>query len=465
MSAQPALRRNRELSLLVLALIMGAGALTLVQLARNSDKVSVAVPLIAIVALAYVAAHVVTRKFARQADSLVLPLVAGLNAIGLAAIYRLSPRGFGATQVTWTALGLACFAGTLVLVRDYRVLSRYKYILGFAGVGLLLLPLTPIGAVVNGARLWVKVGGFQFQPAELSKICLVAFFAAYLADRKELLAIATKRLAGLHVPDFKHFGPLLVMWGISLAVMFYERDLGSSLLFFSIFLLMLYVATSRVIYTAFGALLFVGGAIVGYQAFSHVQSRVQVWLDVFDPELIQGPSYQLAQSMFALATGGLFGTGLGQGRPDLIPVAETDFIFAVVGEELGLMGTVAVLLTFMLLVGRGLRVALHARDDFGQLLAAGLTFILGLQTIIILGGVTRLMPLTGITLPFMSYGGSSILSNFVLVALLIRISDQTTAAPPPAHTAEILIGGRLGGTPEGSGGRLGGTPEGSGGRP
>jgi cell division protein FtsW (lipid II flippase) len=418
-----------------------------------------------IVAVGYVAAHFVTRRFAKQADSLILPLVAGLNAIGLAAIYRLSPRGFGATQVTWTALGLACFGLTLVFVRDYRVLARYKYILGFAGIALLLLPLTPVGAVVNGARLWVKVGGFQFQPAELSKVCLVAFFAGYLADRKELLAIATKRIAGLHVPDLKHFGPLLVMWGVSLAVMFYERDLGSSLLFFSIFLLMLYVATSRVVYTAFGALLFVGGAFVGYQAFSHVQSRVQVWLDVFDPELIQGPSYQLAQSLFALATGGLFGTGLGQGRPDLIPVAETDFIFAVVGEELGLMGTVAILLTFLLLVGRGLRVALHARDDFGQLLAAGLTFILGLQTIIILGGVTRLMPLTGITLPFMSYGGSSILSNFILVALLVRISDQAAAAPPPAHTAEILIGGRLGGTPEGSGGRLGGTPETSGGRP
>lgn len=444
MSVQPALRRNRELSLLVLALIVGAGALALVQLARNSEKIAVAAPLIAIVAAAYAGAHVITRKFAKQADSLVLPLVAGLNAIGLAAIYRLSPREFGAPQVTWTALGLACFAATLVLVRDYRVLSRYKYILGFAGIALLLLPMTPVGAVVNGARLWVDIQGFQFQPAELSKICLVAFFAGYLAERKELLAIATKRIAGFHVPDFKHFGPLLVMWGVSLAVMFYERDLGSSLLFFSIFLLMLYVATSRVVYTAFGGLLFVAGAFVGYQTFTHVQQRVQVWLDVFDPELISTPggSYQLAQSLFALATGGLFGTGLGQGRPDLIPVAETDFIFAVIGEELGLMGTVAVLLTFMLLVGRGLRAALRARDDFGQLLAAGLTFILGLQTIIILGGVTRLMPLTGITLPFMSYGGSSILSNFILVALLVRISDQEAAEPPPAHTAEILIGGR-----------------------
>ena len=444
MSAQPSLRRNRELSLLILALIVGACALTLVALARGTGKVSLAVPLMVIVAVAYILAHVVIRRVAKQADSLVLPLVAGLNAIGLAAIYRLAPRGFGPTQVTWTAMGLACFAGTLFVVRDYRVLSRFKYILGFAGVALLLLPMTPVGAVVHGARLWVRVGAFQFQPAELAKVCLVAFFAAYLAERKELLTIATKRIAGIHVPDFKHFGPLLVMWGISLAVMFYERDLGSSLLFFSIFLLMLYVATSRIVYTAVGALLFAVGSFVGYQAFSHVQTRVQVWLDVFDQDLIGGPSYQLAQSLFALATGGLFGTGLGQGRPDLIPVAETDFIFSVIGEELGLMGTVAVLLTFMLLIGRGLRVALHARDDFGQLLAAGLTFVLALQTIIILGGVTRLMPLTGITLPFMSYGGSSILSNFILVALLVRISDQTATAPPPAHTSEILIGGRGG---------------------
>jgi cell division protein FtsW (lipid II flippase) len=334
------------------------------------------------------------------------------------------------------------FVATLIVVRDYRILARYKYILGFIGVGLLLLPITPLGATINGARLWIRIGSFSFQPGELAKICLVVFFAAYLAERKELLAIASRRIAGLHVPDLKHFGPLLVMWGLSLAVMFYERDLGSSMLFFSIFLVMLYIATARFVYMAFGGLLFLIGAFVGYQAFSHVQLRVTVWLDVFNPDLINDESFQLAQSLFALATGGLFGTGWGQGIPGDIPAAHTDFIFSVIGEELGLLGTSGVLLCFMLLVARGLRVAINARNDFGQLLGAGLTTILGVQTFIILAGVTRLLPLTGITLPFMSYGGSSLLSNFILIALLVRVSHQNAAEPEPAATAEILIGGR-----------------------
>jgi cell division protein FtsW (lipid II flippase) len=286
------------------------------------------------------------------------------------------------------------------------------------------------------------VGSFSFQPGELAKVCLVIFFAAYLAERKELLAIATRRIGRIHFPDIKHFGPLLVMWMLSLAVMFFEKDLGSSLLFFSIFLVMLYIATARIAYMLVGLVVFAAGAYAGYVTFSHVQLRVQVWLDVFNPRLISDESYQLAQSLFALATGGLFGTGLGQGRPDLIPAAHTDFVFAVIGEELGLLGTAAVVVCFMFLVGRGLRIALGARSDFGQLLAAGLIVSLGIQTIIILAGVIRLLPLTGITLPFMSYGGSSLLSNFVLMALLARVSNQNAADPDPAQTGEILIGGR-----------------------
>jgi cell division protein FtsW (lipid II flippase) len=427
MSAQPAGLRNRELSLLILALLLGCGALALVALARNQADVGPAIPLMVLLSVFYVAAHLAMRRWASQADPLILPLTAVLNALGLAAIYRLSPQDLGPTQVTWTLVGLGLFVATLLLVRDFTVLGRYKYILGFIGVGLLLLPMTPLGVTVNGARLWVG---------------LVIFFAAYLAERKELLAIASRRLAGLHFPDIKHFGPLLVMWGISLCVMFFEKDLGSSLLFFSIFLVMLYVATARIAYMAIGSVLFIGGAYLGYQAFSHVQSRVQVWLDVFNPDYIAGEGYQLSQSLFALATGGLFGTGLGRGRPDLIPEADTDFIFSVIGEELGLLGTAGVLVCFMLLVARGLRASLRTRDDFGQLLAAGLTAIFAIQTIIIIGGVTRALPLTGITLPFMSYGGSSLLSNFILIGLLIRISHQSAAAPPPAHTAEILIGGR-----------------------
>lgn len=397
-----------------------------------------------LLSLFYIGAHIVVRRAAPQADPLILPLAAVLNAMGLAAVYRLSPDEFGPAQITWTVVGIGCFVATLLVVREYQVLSRYKYILGFAGVALLLLPLAPgIGATINGARLWVALGPLSFQPGELAKICLVVFFAAYLAERKELLAIASRRLAGFHVPDLKHFGPLLVMWGLSLAVMFFERDLGSSLLFFSMFLVMIYVATNRVVYVAFGLLLFLIGSYVGFRLFTHVQERVQIWLDVFDPRYISDEGYQLAQSLFALATGGLFGTGLGQGRPDLIPAAHTDFIFAVIGEELGMLGTAGILLCFMLIVARGLRIAMQSRDDFGQLLSMGLVTIFGIQTLIILAGVTRLMPLTGITLPFMSYGGSSLISNFILIAILIRISHETTAAPDPAMTGEILIGGRL----------------------
>ena len=442
MSVSVSYRRNHELALLILALIIGGGAIALVQLARNSEKIAKAAPVALLLVVFYIGAHIVTRRVAKQADPLILPIAAVLNALGLAAIYRLSPQRFGPTQVTWTMLGIALFVATLLIVRDYRILSRYKYILGFLGVGLLLLPMSPLGATIRGARLWVQVGSFSFQPGELAKVCLVVFFAAYLAERKELLAVASKRIAGLHFPDIKHFGPLLVMWGLSLAVMFFEKDLGSSLLFFSIFLVMIYVATARIAYLSIGAVLFAGGAYLGYQTFSHVRARVTVWMDVFNPKYIDDESFQLAQSLFALATGGLFGTGLGRGRPDLIPDAHTDFIFSAVGEELGLLGTSAVLLCFMLLVARGMRIAVNSRDDFGQLLTTGLITILALQTIIILGGVTRLMPLTGITLPFMSYGGSSLLSNFILIGILVRISHQIADEPEPAHTAEILIGGR-----------------------
>ena len=443
--AQAAARRNSELSLLILALIAGGGAIALVALGLDSEKPEAAIPYVAALVVCYVTAHIVIRKVAREGDNLILPITALLNAIGLAVVYRLTTTDeqFGPAQVLWTAVGTVVFIGVLIVLRDYRILARYKYLLGFLGVGLLLLPLAPgIGETVNGARLWLKFGGYSFQPGELAKICLVIFFAAYLAERKELLAIASRRVMGMHVPDLKHFGPLLVMWGLSLAVMFFEKDLGSSLLFFSIFLLMIYIATARIVYMVFGFGLFAAGAYLGYQYFSHVQMRVQVWLDVFDPARINDEGFQLAQSLFALATGGLFGTGFGQGRPDLIPEAQTDFVFSALGEELGLLGTSAVLLCFMLVVARGLRIALNARDDFGKLLAAGLTTIFGVQTIIILGGVTRLLPLTGITLPFMSYGGSSLLSNFILMALLIRISHSAAAERPAAHTAEILIGGR-----------------------
>ncbi|MDP9225531.1 MAG: FtsW/RodA/SpoVE family cell cycle protein [Actinomycetota bacterium] len=438
---QSAVTRNRELVLLILALFIGASALALVAVAHNTNRISIAVPYIVVVVIAYIVAHVVMRRFAPRADPLILPLAAILNFLGLAVIYRLSPHRFGPSQVTWTLVGIALFVATVVVLKDYTILARYKYLLGFAGVALLLLPITPLGATINGARLWVRFP-FAFQPGEPAKICLVLFFAGYLAERKELLAIASRRVLGIHVPDLKHFGPLLVMWGLSLAVMFYENDLGSSMLFFSIFIAMLFIATARPIYVFFGGLLFAAGAYFGYQQFGHVQERVTIWLHVFSPRLVENQSYQLAQSLFAFATGGLFGTGLGQGRPDLIPAAHTDFLFSALGEELGLLGTAAVLLCFMLLVARGFRTAMVTRDAFGQLLASGLMTIFGIQTFVIIAGVTRVLPLTGVTLPFMSYGGSSLLANFVLIGLLVRISHQTASAPDPALTGEILLGGR-----------------------
>ena len=439
--------RNRELSLLILGLVVGGAALALVALARDDGEAAVAAPFITVLAIAYLAAHFVVRRVAPRANPLILPLAGIVNGLGISAIFRLSEyqayQDTASAQLTWTLVGIGCFVGTLLLVRDARQLTRYKYIFGFAGVGLMLLPLAPgIGREINGAQLWVDLGFITFQPGELAKICLVVFFAGYLAERKELLSIASRRVLGMHLPDLKHFGPLLVMWGLSLTVMFYLKDLGSSLLFFSIFIVMLYIATARFVYVAAGIGLFAIGSYIGYQTFVHVQNRVQVWLDVFDPKYVTDEGFQLAQSLFALSSGGLFGTGFGQGRPDLIPAAHTDFLFSVLGQELGLMGAGAIVLCFLLMVGQGFRIAITQRDDFGQLLAAGLTTILGIQTFIILAGVTRLLPLTGITLPFMSYGGSSLLSNFILIALLVRLSHQESTQRPPAHTAEILIGGR-----------------------
>ena len=435
-------KRNHELSLLILALIVGLGAITLVALSHSITRVSGAAPMMAIVFICYVVAHLATRRFAPQGDPLILPIVAIVNVLGLAVVYRLSPDKLGQNQSIWIIVGIAAFIATLMIVRDSSVLSRYKYIFAFAGVLLLLLPLSPLGSRINGARLWVGAGSYSFQPGELAKLCLVIFFAAYIAERKELLSYAPKRFLGMHVPDLKHFGPLLLMWGLTLVVMFYETDLGSSLLFFSIFVVMLYIGTARAVYLALGGVLFAVGALAGYVVFAHVQVRVDIWLHTFDPKLINDEAYQLAQGMFALATGGLFGTGLGQGRPDIIPAAATDFLYNSLGEELGLMGTAAVLICFILLVGKGLRISLNQRTDFGRLLAAGLTVTFGLQTFIILAGVTKLLPLTGITLPFMSYGGSSLVSNFILMALLIRLSHERMAQRAPAQTSEILIGGR-----------------------
>jgi cell division protein FtsW (lipid II flippase) len=428
-------RRNVELGLLILAIFLAVGAYALVGLGRDQTVPPGVAGYGLVLAGGYVFAHLVVRRFAPQADPVFLPTAVLLAGLGFAVIFRLNPDLAGA-QTLWLLFGLGLFSLTLVLIRDHRQLDAYTYTIGLLGLVMLLLPLAPgIGRTVRGARLWVGIGPLQFQPAEIAKVLIVIFVASYLNTRKELLAVATRRLGPIALPEPRHLAPLLVAWGVSLVVLFLERDLGSSLLFFGIVVVMLWVATGRVAYLILGGLLFAVGAFFGYAAFSHVQDRVAVWLNVFDPEFIQDEGYQLAQSLFALATGGILGTGLGQGRPGFIPDAHTDFVFSAVGEEMGLLGTMAVLVLFVLLIFRGFRAAVRAPDGFGQLLATGLSAILALQTFVIVGGVTRLIPLTGITLPFVSYGGSSLVANFVVLALLIRVSNaQTPTGRTEEHT-------------------------------
>jgi cell division protein FtsW (lipid II flippase) len=418
-------RRNTELGLLIVAIIVALGAYALVGLGLRGRVPAGLAGYGLMLVGGYVAAHLVVRRWAPDADPILLPTAALLAGIGFAIIFRLQPK-LAAAQASWLLFGLVLFAVTLIAIRDHRQLDGFTYTIGLLGLLMLLLPLAPvIGREVRGARLWVDLGPIQFQPSEIAKVLIVIFAASYLNARRELLAVATRRLGPIALPEPRHLGPLLLAWGISLAVLFFEKDLGSSLLFFGIVVVMVWVATARGAYLALGGVLFAVGAFLGYQAFSHVQERVTVWLHVLDPEFIQREGYQVAQSLFALATGGIAGTGLGLGRPQEIPDVETDFVFSAIGEELGLLGTMALLLLFVILIGRGFRASI-GRDGFGQLLATGLTTILALQTFVIIGGVTRLIPLTGITLPFVSYGGSSLVANFVLLALLVRVS----AVPP-----------------------------------
>jgi cell division protein FtsW (lipid II flippase) len=415
-------RRNSELGLVILATILALGAYALVGLGRD-ERVPVGILAYGLlVSGGYVFAHLVVRRFAPDADPIFLPTAGLLSGLGFAVIYRLDPDR-AAAQAGWLLFGLVLFALTLVVVRDHRQLDAFTYTIGFLGLVLLLLPLVPgLGTEVRGARVWIDVGALRFQPAEIAKVLIVVFAASYLSARKELLAVATRRLGPLALPEPRHLGPLLFAWLVSLAVLFFQKDLGSSLLFFGLVVVLLWVATARFAYLLIGTVMFAAGAAFAYRTFTHVQDRITVWLHTFDPEFIQDEGYQIAQSLFAMATGGIAGTGLGQGRPQDIPDAPTDFVFAAVGEELGLLGTIVLLLLFVMLVARGFRTALTRADDFGQLLAAGLATILALQTFVIVGGVTRLIPLTGITLPFVSYGGSSLVANFVLLALLVRTS-------------------------------------------
>jgi peptidoglycan glycosyltransferase len=426
---EAAARRSTELGLVVLAVILAAGGYVLTALAKGTRLPADLAPFAAGAAALALAAHVAVRRFAPRADGTLLGLAVLLNGIGFVTIARLDPD-LARYQSLWTAVAVGAFVATLAAVRRIRDLERYRYTFALVGIGSLLIPAVPgIGREINGARLWVSLGPFNFQPGEAAKVTLVIFLAAYLVEKRELLSTPTWRVGPVMLPDPKHFAPLLLAWGSSILVMVREKDLGSSLLFFAVFLAMLYMATARASYVGIGAVLFGIGATIAYQIFGHVRSRVTTWLDPWPTAQDQG--FQLVQALFAFGSGGFAGTGLGLGSPGSIPNASTDFVFAAIGEELGLVGTTAVLLVYLLLVGVGFRIALRAEQPFLKLLAAGLTTILGVQTFIILGGVTRLIPLTGITMPFVSYGGSSLLANFVILALLLRISDEVARRAEP----------------------------------
>jgi cell division protein FtsW (lipid II flippase) len=390
----------------------------------------------------YVVAHLAVRRFAPRADPTLLPIAFLLNGIGYVTISRLD-RDLARVQAVWTAVGIGAFVLTLVVVKHARTLERYKYTFLLLGVAALLVPSLPgIGREINGARLWVRAGPINIQPGEAAKVLLVVFFAAYLVDKRELLAAGTRHLGPFRLPDPKHLGPLLLAWGFAILVMVREKDLGSSLLFFAVFAAMLYIATERLSYLVVALGLFLAGAYIAYQLFGHVQDRVSSWIDPWS--VSQTTGFQLVQSLFALGSGGFAGTGLGLGSPQKIPNASTDFVLSAIGEELGLLGTVAVCMLFLLLVGSGFRIAIQTERPFAKLFAAGLTIIIGVQTFVIIGGVIRVIPLTGVTLPFISYGGSSLIANFVIIALLLRISDETVEraeAPGAVATARTALGG------------------------
>ncbi|MFU8840081.1 MAG: FtsW/RodA/SpoVE family cell cycle protein [Nitriliruptoraceae bacterium] len=423
--------RATEARLLAGAVLVSSAAGVLLGWSRSSELPPSA--LITGVAMAVIAivAHLTVRTMAPDADPTLLPIAFLLNGLGLVFVQRVdvaTGSELAAAQAVWTAVSIGAFCLVLLLVREVRRLGRLQYTFGLATIVLLLAPLVPglTAGVINGAQLWIDVAGMRFQPGELAKLTMVVFLAAYLERNRALLSVATYRFGPVLLPAPRHLAPLLVATGTALVIMAGLRDLGSALLFFGTFIAMVYVATGRLAYPVLGAVAFAIGATIAYQLFGHVRVRVGIWLDPWTD--VSGAGYQLAQSLFALATGGLTGTGLGFGRPQDVPFSATDAIFVVIGEELGLLGATAVLLLYLALAIRGLRIAQTAHDEFATLLATGLTVLLAFQTFVIIGGLTRLVPLTGITLPFVSYGGSSLLSNYLLIALLLRISDESRGA-------------------------------------
>jgi len=431
--------RNLELMLLAGVWVITFVAIALVQLGALGTTEPTMLGLILVVSGLSLVMHVVLRFVGREADPFILPIATLLNGIGIAGIYRIDLaegemgwESVSVRQVVWTALAIIIAIITILIVRNHRVLQRYTYLAMLVGVVLLLLPMLPgIGRTISGARVWIGVGPFTFQPGEIAKIALAVFFAGYLVTRRDSLSMVGRKFLGLKLPRVRDLGPILVIWALAMSVIVFQRDLGTALLYFGLFLVMLYVATGRFSWVLIGLLLFVGGAFAASRTLEYVEGRVNNWLDAFNPAIYDadGGSYQLVQGLFGLANGGLVGTGLGQGMPDQTPVAQSDYIIATLGEELGLAGVFAILALYLLFVSRGFRIGFAGQDDFGKLLAVGLSFVVALQCFVVIGGVTRVIPLTGLTTPFLAAGGSSLVANWIIAALLLRVSDSVRSQP------------------------------------
>ncbi len=463
-------RRNAELGLLAFAMVL-VGAYAAASEAGLAGRVTAGFlgPVFALGAL-FLVAHLVIRWLAPYADPVLLPAVALINGFGVVFLRRLDIAavkshgsngipvfgGTGGRQLLWSLLAIGGALVVLVIVRDHRSLSRYAYTLGLAGIVLVMIPaiLPARFSSINGAKLWIKFGSFfAIQPGEFAKVLLLVYFAYYLVRKREVLSLASKRFRGIDLPwGGRTLGPVVTAWLLSLMVLVLEKDLGTSLLYFGMFVVTLYVATQRVSWLIIGLLLFIGGAFLAYALgvavggpFANFRQRADIWLDPFSTKIgsdgnpiVTGTGYQLVQSLLGLGTGGLFGSGPGVGRPDLVPLVRSDFIFAGMGEEIGLFGLTAILVMYLLIVERGLRAAIGVRDSFGKLFAGGLAFTLGLQVFVIVGGVSKLIPLTGQTTPWLSAGGSSLVANWLLVALLLRVSDAARRpAGGPAQLQEL----------------------------
>lgn len=430
--------RNIELGLLLAALGLSALSIALVQWGALGGLDWALLTYAAGLAGLSLGLHLVLRVMARDADPFIVPIATMLNGLGITMIHRLDlasgATGWGAAgvrQMAWTAVALVIAIAVLLIVRNYRTLLRYRYLAMLAGALLLTMPLWPgIGRTVNGARIWIEIGSMSFQPGEVAKIALAIFFAGYLMTARESLRSVGTTVLGIRWPRVRDLGPLLVIWVLAMGVLVFQRDLGTSLLYFGLFLAMLYIATNRILWIVIGGALFGVGALLAAAQLSYVRGRVEGWLNSFDLDVYnaEGGSYQLVQGIFGLAEGGFVGSGLGQGQPSLVPLANSDYIVAALGEELGLFGIFALLALYLLLVSRGFRVGFTGTDDFGRLLAAGLAFVLALQVFIVIGGITRVIPVTGLTTPFLAAGGSSLVANWIIVVLLLRLSDDARAS-------------------------------------